>query len=125
MRTALAGLILSLSACNFAPTYLPDGGRARVTCDATTSKIPVTVLDAAGKPAVGATVTAVNAQTAETKTGKTDARGVFELSDELAPGAVSLTAALGTQSSSDQNTTWICGECGCAGSPRAITLTLR
>ena len=124
MRLVLVGLLLSMSACNFAVTYLPDGGRARVTCDAKTT-ISVTVLNNKNEPSVGATVTATNPTSGETKSGKTDARGVFIVKDELGEGAVKVTAELNGLTSQEQNITFICGECGCIGNPDAITLNLK
>jgi len=127
MRIALtvSAACLLLTACAGYTPDLPDGGRARVNCTGGTVTVPVTVRDPFGNPSEGATVTATNVQDGRYDSGKTDGRGVWLVSDQLAPGAVRIEAELNGLTSEKQDVTFTCGECSCAASPRDIYLNLK
>lgn len=127
MRIALSlgAACLLLTACSGYDPYLPDGGRARVNCTGGAVVVPVKVLDPFGDPSEGAIVRATNNQDGRYQEGATDNRGVFLVTDELAPGAVAISGELNGLKTQVQDVTFTCGECSCAASPRDIYLNLK
>ena len=124
MRLVLV-VMFAVSGCTLESQYLPDGGRKLVNCNIGALQVPVMVLDRTGAPSEGATVNAVNQSDGRHANGTTDSRGVFLVTDELAPGVVQVTATLNDLSGSQQDVTFTCGECDCIATPKQLTLKLK
>ncbi len=128
MKTALvvASGTLALCACGTVNKLEPDGGRDRGACTAEFASMAVHVVDAAGAPVDGATVTARNAGLGLSQTGTTNSAGnTTAVNQDIGQGTVTVTASLGTRVSDTQQCTWTCSDqCLCAVQPVALTLTL-
>ena len=126
MKIALAASVsFALIACGPRTVLQPDGGPSPFTCTVELVSMTVQVVDAAGAPVEGATVTATNLGTQKTVTAQTNASGVTTaVTEDLGQGTASLTATFGGRVSTLKNVTWTCGQCHCNPDPGVVTLTL-
>jgi hypothetical protein len=128
MKTALIATLalLSLAACGERQVLLPDGGHERINCNPNEAVfMTVKVVDAAGTPVEGATVTATNQGLNRQATAQTNGQGVTNaIGEDIGGGTVSIRATLGTRVSEIKQVEWTCGECHCNVNPASITVTL-
>jgi len=111
--------------CSGYQPYLPDGGRARVNCEAAQLTVPVTVLDRIGDPAPQAIVEVeYTSLVGENENVITDGRGVALVADK-GPGIVRLIANVNDLRSDVGELTFVGTECSSAVSPRSLTLQVR
>lgn len=86
----------------------------------------VEVLDAAGAPVSGATVTARHLESEQAITGVTGEDGVTRaINERLGAGTLEVSAIGGTKVSDTQQVTWACDACRCTPQPERLTLRLR
>ena len=122
----LAAVVFAFSGCagGYDP-YLPDGGRARVNCNAAPVDVPVTVLDRGGSPYPEAIVSVTYVGTGEQENLVADARGIAILTDKHGPGVVRVFGDVGGFRSDVAEVTFVGTECSSAVTPRALTLQVR
>lgn len=116
--------LVGLAACSVAPTYLPDGGRARVNCTSSPKTVAVKVTRF-NLPSDGVLLTATNVGDGRHDTSTTDANGVGLVSDILGPGQVRVTGALNDLTTTTGDLFFTCGECDCTVTPSSLNLTLQ
>jgi len=128
MRFALplaAILLLVSTGCpNYQP-YLPDGGRARVNCNATPTDVPVTVRNAMGEVVPEAVVSVEYTSYAESENLIADARGVVIVKDLHGPGTVKVIGTAGSLRSDAAEINFIGTECSEAASPRSLSIVVK
>jgi hypothetical protein len=110
--------------CSGYQPYLPDGGRARVNCQAAQLTVPVTVLDRVGDPSPLAVVEVEYTSLGESENVIADGRGIALVADK-GPGIVRLIANVNDLRSGVGELTFVGTECSSAVSPRSITLQVR
>lgn len=108
------------------PTYLPDGGRVRQTCQNVKTNIAVKVQDLKGEAIADATVTAKNQASGEEVVSVTGGDGrTNALTDDLGNGQIFITATAGALKTRQAFVIQItCGECDCSATPANAVLTL-
>ena len=126
MRFALPlAAILLLAGCpNYVP-YLPDGGRARVNCSASTLGVPVTVLDRSGTPAPQAVVALDFLSYAENENLIADDRGVAVVKEKFGPGTVRVQGNVNDLRTQVAEIYFTGTECSSSVTPRSLTLQLQ
>lgn len=123
LASLLVASLLVVGCSGYQP-YLPDGGRARVNCQAATITVPVTVLDRIGDPAPMAVVEVEYTSLGESENVIADARGVALVVDK-GPGIVRLIGNVNDLRSPPGELTFVGTECSSAVTPRSITLQVR
>ncbi len=102
MRNFLFALAsLTASACG--PAFCEDYANA----------VMLRVVDAAGDPVVGATVTSTNLGSGELGTSLSDSQGYAWLNEGIGAGIVRSVATLGSRTSAKKDTRWSCDRCHC------------
>lgn len=117
-------LVVSTGCPNYVP-YLPDGGRARVNCNASTLNVPITVLDRAGDPSPQAVIEVEYLSYGESENLITDGRGIAILTDKHGPGVVRLIANVNDLRSDVAEVTFTGTECSTSVVPRSLTMPVR
>lgn len=114
---------LLLVACGGSSSTHPDAG---TVCDPNEERfLVVSVVDASGAPAAGATVTARNDSSGKVVTALTNDQGISSaVGTSIGSGTVVVTATLGSKASNTQQAEFSCGECGCNIEPDSVTVTL-
>jgi|GEM_PF-6663540 hypothetical protein len=120
----VAILFVSTGCPNYVP-YLPDGGRARVNCNATPLKAPITVLNEMGEPVPEAVVAIEYTSYGESANLITDARGLVLVEDLHGPGTVKVSATSGSLRSGVSELNFVGTECSEAVTPRSLTITVK
>lgn len=115
---------LFLLACGGGSSPRPDGGVA--VCDPNEEKfLVVTVVDASGQPAGGATISALNVSTGQRVTAVANDQGVSTaIGTSIGSGTITVSATLANKASNTQQAQFTCGECGCNIEPDSVTITL-
>lgn len=117
--------ILSLSGCpNYVP-YLPDGGRAKVNCDASELSVPVTVLDRAGDPAPGAVVALDYLSYSESENLIADVNGRVVVKEKFGPGTIRVQGNVNDLRTQIGELNFTGTECSTSVTPRSLTLQLQ
>lgn len=127
MRLAILLAAAAVAGCgtNF-NSNLPDGGKAYLYCAHTPLTVAIRVVDKAGAPVVGATVSINNQQNGKSLTATTDARGVFDLDqDDVGPGLTEVYSSFNGFDTQRGAIQFVCGECSCAATPANLVLRLQ
>jgi hypothetical protein len=104
---------------------IPEDSRL-VVCATGAATVPVTVVDAAGKPVQGATVLAEHLTSGEFVQATTDAQGrTSAVTSALGTGTVRVTARFGDAALGTADVTWTCGECNCTATPANVSFTAK
>lgn len=107
-------------------SLLPDGGRARLICQGSTTVISVKTVDLAGQPVPAAQVVATNQGNGKVVTGETNGAGISTaLTDEIGSGQIEIKATAGALKSQSFVVQVTCGECDCTVMPGSATLILQ
>lgn len=120
---ACASALLLVACGGGGPSTHPDAGNV---CDPNEERfLIVTVVDASGAPAAGATVTARNDATGKVVTALTNDQGISSaVGSTIGSGTVMVSATLASKASNTQQAEFSCGECGCNIEPGSVTITL-
>jgi len=126
MRFALSlAAILVTTGCPGYQPYLPDGGRARVNCNASPTDVPVTVRNVMGEAVPEAVVSIEYTSYAESENLIADARGVAIVKDIHGPGTVKVVATAGSLRSDPAEINFIGTQCSQAASPRSLSIVVK
>lgn len=112
------------SGCGNVTNLLPDGGRGRVICTDSNTRVPVKVERGDGSAALGARVFATNTFWQDRQEGLVNSQGVYVVDERLGPGAVRVSAVLNGVSSNVGEITFVCGECDCVATPVSLRLVI-
>jgi hypothetical protein len=123
MRLPSVLVAFALAACSGYDAALPDGGRGRVSCSASSTKASVTVLDKADVPQPGAGVVVSYLSSGEELVLETNGGGVVLIEDKGA-GLVRVQAQYNDLQSEFAELTFVGGECSHSVSPPSVTLRL-
>lgn len=127
MRFALpfAALLVVATGCPSYVPYQPDGGRARVNCDATAVTAAVQVFDRAGDPAPGALLTIDYLGYGESEVVPADGRGVLRVGNKYGVGTVRVRGTVNDLDTQFGELNFVGTECSSAVTPRELFLTLQ
>lgn len=127
MRFALpfAALLVLATGCPSYVPYQPDGGRARVNCDANAVTAAVQVNDRAGDPAAGALITIDYLGYGESEVLQADARGVLRVGNKFGVGTVRVQGSVNDLDTQVGELNFVGTECSSAVTPRELFLSLQ
>lgn len=120
-----AALLAVATGCPAYVPYQPDGGRARVNCDATAVTAAVQVFDRAGDPAPGALLTIDYLGYGESEVLPADGRGVLRVGNKFGVGTVRVRGTVNDLDTQFGELNFVGTECSSAVTPRELFLTLQ
>ncbi len=120
----LTAIVLLVGCPNYTP-YLPDGGRAKLSCATSELNVPVTVLDRLGKPAPEAVVALDYLSYGESENLITDVNGSALVKEKFGPGTVRVLGVAGDLRTQTAELSFVGTECSSSVTPRSLTLQLQ